>query len=75
MLHKLSVLAGAAVLASQISAITCPQEAIHSCTDKATEVDSCCVARPGGLFVFKQRFEPDEGDEGRWGIDGLDVLK
>lgn len=72
---KLSVLAGAAVLVGRVSAVDCPVEAVSSCTDKATELDSCCVPRPGGLFVFRQRFEPDEGDEGRWGIDGLDVLK
>lgn len=25
-------------------------------------------------MVFRQRFEPDEGDEGRWGIDGLEIM-
>ncbi|WVR07073.1 hypothetical protein IAU60_004112 [Kwoniella sp. DSM 27419] len=38
--------------------------------------DPCQVPSPGGLFVFRQRFEPDVGsDYGSWGIDGLDVLE
>ncbi|WRT66377.1 uncharacterized protein IL334_003332 [Kwoniella shivajii] len=37
--------------------------------------DPCSVPSPGGLFVFRQRFEPDVGsDFGSWGIDGLEVL-
>ncbi|KAK8864410.1 hypothetical protein IAR55_001658 [Kwoniella newhampshirensis] len=44
-----------------------------SCSPEAS--DSCQVPHPGGLFVFRQRFEPDVGsDHGSWGIDGLDVL-
>jgi ribonuclease T2 len=39
------------------------------------DVDPCCVPSPG-LFVFKQRFEPDVGgDQGSWGIEGLEVLE
>lgn len=75
MLCKLSVLAGAAVLAGQVSATECPSQAVASCSEEASTLDSCCVSRPGGLFLFRQRFEADEGDEGRWGIDGLDVFK
>ncbi|OCF36833.1 hypothetical protein I316_01429 [Kwoniella heveanensis BCC8398] len=41
----------------------------------SADVDSCNVPWPGGLFVFRQRFEPDVGgDFGSWGIDGLEVL-
>ncbi|WWC89319.1 uncharacterized protein L201_004240 [Kwoniella dendrophila CBS 6074] len=37
--------------------------------------DPCSVPSPGGLFVFRQRFEPDVGsDYGSWGIDELEVL-
>jgi ribonuclease T2 len=75
MLRKLTVLAGAVILVSQASAAECPSEAVASCSEEATTLDSCCVSRPGGLFLFRQRFEADEGDDGRWGIDGLDVLK
>lgn len=75
MLRKLTVLAGAAILTSQVSATECPSEAVASCSEEAKTLDSCCVSRPGGLFLFRQRFEADEGDDGRWGIDGLDVLK
>jgi ribonuclease T2 len=75
MLRKLTVLAGAAILVGQVSAAECPSEAVASCSEEATTLDSCCVSRPGGLFLFRQRFEADEGDDGRWGIDGLDVLK
>ena len=48
---------------------------IVSCSVEADGQDACCVPSPGGTFLFKQRFEPDKGDEGRWGIDGLDVLE
>ena len=42
----------------------------------AKNVNPCCVPTPGGLFVFRQRFEPDvEGDAGSWGVDGIDVLE
>lgn len=50
---------------------------IQSCSKEAakSDVDPCCVASPAGLFVFRQRFEPDVGgDMGSWGIDGLEVL-
>ncbi len=43
---------------------------------KSGSADPCCVPTPEGLFVFRQRFEPDVGsDAGSWGIDGLDVLE
>jgi hypothetical protein len=49
---------------------SCSQEALRS------DVNPCCVASPSGLFVFRQRFEPDVGgDMGSWGIDGLEVLE
>ncbi|ORX36642.1 hypothetical protein BD324DRAFT_626649 [Kockovaella imperatae] len=51
----------------------CPH--ILSCTVGAEQADPCCVPSPGGLIVFRQRFEPDKGsDEGTWGVDGLEVL-
>ncbi|KAJ9102531.1 hypothetical protein QFC21_002932 [Naganishia friedmannii] len=74
MLRKLSLLAVAAALASGASAVTCPSEPVTSCSEDATSVDDCCVNRPGGLMLFRQRFEPDEGDEGKWGIDGLEIM-
>ncbi|WVQ80646.1 hypothetical protein IAT38_002751 [Cryptococcus sp. DSM 104549] len=44
-----------------------------SCSSEAT--DPCRTPMPGGLFVFRQRFEPDvDGDTGSWGLDGLEVL-
>nr|XP_019046330.1 hypothetical protein I302_05074 [Kwoniella bestiolae CBS 10118]OCF25260.1 hypothetical protein I302_05074 [Kwoniella bestiolae CBS 10118] len=44
-----------------------------SCSSSGS--DPCSVPSPGGLFVFRQRFEPDTGgDYGSWGIDGLEVL-
>lgn len=45
-----------------------------SCSSSAA-ADSCCGVTPGGLIVFRQRYEAFEGDDGRWGIDGLDVLR
>ncbi|WVQ72611.1 hypothetical protein IAR50_002169 [Cryptococcus sp. DSM 104548] len=37
--------------------------------------DPCLSPSPGGLFVFRQRHEPDTGGEfGSWGIDGIEVL-
>lgn len=54
----------------------CPP--IQSCSKVALKKgsDPCCVPSPSGLFVFRQRFEPDVGgDMGSWGIDGLDVLE
>jgi ribonuclease T2 len=76
MFRKLNLVAVAAVFASGASAVvTCPTDPVTSCSDDATAIDECCVTRPGGLMVFRQRFEPDEGDEGRWGIDGLEIMK
>lgn len=75
MYRKLSLLAVGAVLVSGASAVDCPSEPVRSCTDEAESINDCCVSRPGGLMVFRQRFEPDEGDEGRWGIDGLEIMK
>nr|ODN88359.1 hypothetical protein L203_02972 [Cryptococcus depauperatus CBS 7841] len=44
-----------------------------SCSQDVT--DPCLGPTPGGLFVFRQRFEPDVGgDHGSWGIEGLEVL-
>nr|XP_018263064.1 uncharacterized protein I303_04555 [Kwoniella dejecticola CBS 10117]OBR85222.1 hypothetical protein I303_04555 [Kwoniella dejecticola CBS 10117] len=46
-----------------------------SCSTANTRPDPCSIPSPGGLFVFRQRFEPDVGsDSGSWGIDGLEVL-
>ncbi len=51
----------------------CPSTPVKSCSNGAQSIDSCCVASPGGVIVFTQRFEADVGDEGRWGIDGVEV--
>lgn len=51
---------------------------ILSCSNEAISenVDPCCVPTPEGLFVFRQRFEPEVGsDAGSWGMDGVDVLE
>jgi hypothetical protein len=51
----------------------CPQA--NSCSKESKDVDPCC-SPSAGLFLFRQRFEPDgEGDMGTWGIDGLEVLE
>lgn len=65
-----------ALLIGTIEGRECPQ--IQSCSKEAlsSDVDPCCVPSPSGLFVFRQRFEPDVGgDMGSWGIDGLEVLE
>jgi ribonuclease T2 len=57
------------------AAASCPDDVL-SCSSSAAKVDPCCTPSPAGLFLFKQRFEPDiEVDGGKWGIEGLDVLK
>ncbi|ORY33994.1 ribonuclease T2-like protein [Naematelia encephala] len=51
---------------------------VLSCSSEAAieRVNACCTPAPAGLFVFRQRFEPDVGsDMGSWGIDGIDVLE
>jgi ribonuclease T2 len=61
-------------LAITATAKECPQ--IQSCSKGSQDVDPCCSPTPGGLFVFRQKFEPDVGPEmGSWGIDGLEVLE
>jgi ribonuclease T2 len=60
-------------LALSAVARECPQ--VKSCSRESKDVDPCC-SPSAGLFVFRQRFEPDgEGDMGTWGIDGLEVLE
>lgn len=76
-----SALSSLAVLAAQMatarsSPSSCPE--VLSCSPEVAsqDISPCCVPRPAGLFVFRQRFEPDTGgDMGRWGIDGVDVLE
>ena len=49
-----------------------------SCSPEAADrnIDSCCVPKPGGLFIFRQKLVLDVADEmGNWGIAGLDVLE
>ena len=56
---------------------SCPVD-ILSCNDAivSDNINPCCVPSPAGLFLFKQRFEADvEVEGGKWGIEGLDVLK
>jgi len=62
-------------LATFIGAKECPNA--RSCSTKSLKnADSCCSPSPAGLFVFRQRFEPDVvGEMGSWGIDGLEVLQ
>lgn len=61
-------------LAVSAAANECP--AIQSCSTEVRDVDPCCSPNPGGLFIFRQKFEPDVGPEmGSWGIDGLEVLE
>ncbi|WOO84759.1 Ribonuclease M [Vanrija pseudolonga] len=55
------------------AAATCSPDTV-SCSPESKGADPCCVAS-AGLFVFTQRFEPDEGDGGAWSIDGLEVLE
>ncbi|KIS01139.1 hypothetical protein L804_01008 [Cryptococcus deuterogattii 2001/935-1] len=46
-----------------------------SCPSSKVNIDPCLSPSPGGLFVFRQRFEPDVGgDSGSWSIDGLEIL-
>ncbi|OXG41765.1 hypothetical protein C359_03181 [Cryptococcus neoformans Bt120] len=46
-----------------------------SCSSSKVNIDPCLSPSPGGLFVFRQRFDPDAGgDSGNWNIDGLEVL-
>jgi len=60
-------------LALLATAKDCP--AVKSCSNESKDVDPCC-SPSAGLFVFRQKFEPDgEGDMGTWGIDGLEVLE
>lgn len=71
-----STLPPAVLLASigPVVARQCGQ--VESCSKEAATQDPCCVPHPSGLFVFRQRFEPDVGgDMGSWGIDGLEVLE
>lgn len=67
----LGALSLGAGIAAASQATGCSQ--ILSCSKP--NIDPCCAPSPG-LFVFKQRFEPDVGgDQGSWGIEGLDVLE
>lgn len=62
-------------LASSAQPVECP--IVESCSSEASpaNLDPCCVPKPGGLFVFRQRLQLDEADDlGNWGIDGIDVL-
>jgi ribonuclease T2 len=70
------VLAAAALFQVAL-ARECPSGVLSCESDETVQhVDPCCVPSPGGLFLFRQRFEADIGTEGgRWGIDGIDVLK
>jgi len=58
-----------------LSAVARECAQVKSCSSEAKDVDPCC-SPSAGLFVFRQKFEPDgEGDMGSWGIDGLEVLE
>lgn len=69
-LGSITLANAAAAAASCNDVLSCSPEALKGGTS------ACCVPTPAGLFVFRQRFEPDiGGDMGSWGIDGLDVLE
>lgn len=72
MLH-LSLLVSSALLLGA-DASTCGTPRLSCSAADTSSPDPCCQPHPGGLFVFKQRFDPDIGDAGAWGIEGLDVL-
>lgn len=67
MIHLIPFLA---LVPSILAQKTCSKSTL-SCSNEGT--DSCCSPYPGGVFLFKQRFEADLEDPGSWGIDGLDV--
>lgn len=71
------LLLGLSTALSLAGAVSCPPNPALSCSSEISRsADPCCVPHPAGLFIFRQRFEPDvESDGGRWGIDGLDVLE
>lgn len=69
----LVLLAGPALLQSAAAA-SCPAPRLSCSEADTSSSNACCQPHPGGLFVFKQRFDPDIGDAGAWGIEGLDVL-
>lgn len=73
MLTLLPLLAG--LTTAGAAAADCAQHAnTLSCSPDARGADACCVPS-AGLFVFRQRFDPNSGDFGAWGIEGLDVLE
>lgn len=47
---------------------------IVSCSPQANGADPCCVPK-AGLFLLKQTFDPEAGDEGSWGIESVEVLE
>jgi hypothetical protein len=49
-------------------------EETTACSAAASAADPCCVPR-AGLWLFRQRFEPDTGDGGSWGISNVDIME
>lgn len=47
---------------------------VISCSSSSKGVDTCCVPS-AGRFVLRQRFDPDGGNDGTWGVEGVDVLE
>lgn len=69
-----SLVPTAALLLLAASASALP--GVLSCSREAATTDPCSVLSPGGLIIFRQRFEPEVGgDHGSWSIDGLEVLE
>ncbi|ODO08797.1 hypothetical protein L198_00530 [Cryptococcus wingfieldii CBS 7118] len=59
----------------QLAVLLASLAAAQQLSCSAPAPDPCLSPSPGGLFVFRQRHEPDTGgDFGSWGIDGVEVL-
>lgn len=72
----LTLLFPAAAMAAAVASASKDQcdPNLVSCSAAALKANPCCVPH-AGLLVFRQRFEPDNGDNGQWGIAGVDVLE
>lgn len=58
-------------LLAAVANAACSKDVV-SCSPEAKGADPCCVPE-AGLFLFRQRFDPEQGDAGVWGIDGFEV--
>jgi hypothetical protein len=70
-----AVLLASLPLATALASSKCANtHTLTSCSSAANAADPCCVPR-AGLWLFRQRFEPDSGDHGTWGINNVDILE